>query len=61
MRLSLASGLWFQAVVKVEVKTDDRDRVHALGLIIKRTTNLSSTFSTDEVLATHAIYHVIGL
>ncbi len=40
VRLSLASGLWFQAVVKVEVKTDDRDRVHALGLIIKRTTKL---------------------
>lgn len=46
MRLSLASGLWFQDVVKVEVKTDDRDRVHELGRIIKRATNLSSTFIT---------------
>lgn len=44
--LSLASGLWFQAVVKVEVKTDDRHRVHELGRIIRRTTNLSSTFIT---------------
>lgn len=35
MRLILASGLWFQAVVKVEVKTDDRDRVHEYRLIIK--------------------------
>lgn len=26
VRISLPSGLWFQAVVKVEVKTDDRDR-----------------------------------
>lgn len=61
MRLSLASGLWFQAVVKAEVKTDDRDRVHELGHIIKRTANLSSTFITGKVPATHAIYHVIGL
>ena len=35
VRLSLASGLWFQAVVKVVAKTDDRDRVHELGCIIK--------------------------
>ena len=61
VRLSLASGLWFQAVVKVEVKTDDRDRVHELGLIIKQTTNLYSTFITGRVPAPHAIYHVIGL
>lgn len=47
VRLSLASGLWFQAVVKFEVKTDDRDRVHEMGRIIKRTTNLSCTFITS--------------
>lgn len=46
VRLSLASGLWFQAVVKVEVTTDDRDRVHEMGHSIKQTTNLSSTFIT---------------
>lgn len=46
VRLSLSSGLWFRAVVKVEVKTDDRDRVHEMGRIIKRTTNLSFTFIT---------------
>lgn len=46
VRISLTSGLGFQAVVKVEVKTDDRDRVHELGRIIKQTTNLSSTFIT---------------
>lgn len=46
VRLSPAPRLWFQAVVKVEVKIDDRDRVHELGRIIKRTTNLSSTFIT---------------
>lgn len=61
VRLILASGLWLQTVVKVEVKTDDRDRVHELGRIIISTTNLSSTFITCKVLATHAIYHVIGL
>lgn len=61
MGLSRASGLRFQAVVKVEVRTDDRDRVHELGLIIKQTTNLYSTFITGKVLAPHAIYHVIGL
>lgn len=61
VRLSLASGCWFQAVVKVEVRTDDRDKVHELGLIIKQTTNLYSTCITGKVLAPHAIYHVIGL
>ena len=61
VRLSPASRLWFQAAVKVEVKTDDRDRVHELGRIITQTTNLSSTFNTGWVRAPHAIYHVIGL
>lgn len=46
VRISLPSGLWFQAVVKVEVKTDDRDRVHGSGRIIKQTTNISFTFIT---------------
>lgn len=61
VRLHRASGLWFQAVVKGEVRRDDRDRVHELGRIIKQTTNLSSTFITGKVPAPHAIYHVIGL
>ena len=46
VRLRPASGLWFQAAVKIEVKTDDRHRVQELGCIIKQTTNLSSTFIT---------------
>lgn len=37
---SRASGLRFQAAVKVEVRADDGGRVHELGLIIKQTTNL---------------------
>lgn len=48
-------------MVRVEVRTDDRDRVQELGLIIKQTTKLYPTFITGQVLAPHAIYHVIGL
>jgi len=59
--LSPASVLWFRTVVKVEVKTDDRHRVQELERIIKKTTNLSPTFITGKVLATHIIYLVIGL
>lgn len=61
VRPSRASSLGFQAAVKVGVRTDDGDRVHELGLIIKQTTNLYSTFITGKVPAPHAIYHVIEL
>lgn len=61
MRPSRVSGLGFQAAVKVGVRTDDGDRVQELGLIIKQTTNLYSTFITGEVPAPHAIHHVIEL
>lgn len=61
LRPSGASALRFQAAVKLGVRTDDGDRVHELGLIIKQTTNLYSTFITGPVRAPHAIYHVIGL
>lgn len=61
VRPSGASGLWFQVAVKVWVRTDDGGRVPELGLIIKPTTNLYSTFITGKVPAPHAIYHVIEL
>lgn len=47
MRRSPASGLWFQAVVKVEVETDERRRVQQLERTIKQTTYLSFTFITS--------------
>lgn len=56
-----ASGLRFQAAVKVEVRTDDGGRVRELGLFIKQTTNVYATFITGRVSAPHAIYHVIEL
>lgn len=46
VRQSPASGLWFQAVVKVEVETDERRRVQELERTIKQTTYLSFTFIT---------------
>lgn len=46
VRLSPASGLWLQDVVKVEVKTDERHQVQELERTIKQTTYLSSTFIT---------------
>lgn len=47
VRRSPASGLWFQAVVKVEVETDERRRVQELERTIKQTTYLSFTFITS--------------
>lgn len=46
---------------EVEVQTDDRDSDGELGLIIRQTANLPSTYITHKVPATDAIYRVIGL